>query len=206
MIDTKHKILETAERLIGEQGYSATSLRQIIAEAEVNLAAIHYHFGSKEELVDELIMRKVAPVNAERLARMDALEANPATLTVHSALEAMLLPMADAADRDPQFVRLMGRMLSEGHLFTIVNKHFGTISGRFLSLLRRASPHLSEGEVMWRTHFATGALAHTMCGQPDTTGKGGSGASFRARIERLIAFLDGGFQAPASQVLDREEK
>lgn len=206
MIDTKHKILESAERLIGEQGYTGTSLRQIIAAAEVNLAAIHYHFGSKEELVDELILRKVAPVNEERMARMDALEADAANLTVRGALQAMLLPMADAADRDAQFVRLMGRMLSEGLLDTIVKKHFGAVSARFLGLLRRASPHLSEDEVMWRAHFATGALAHTMCGAPDPTGKGGSGVSFRARIERLIAFLDGGFQAPASKALDREEK
>ena len=206
MIDTKRKILESAERLIGEQGYTGTSLRQIIAAAEVNLAAIHYHFGSKEELVDELILRKVAPVNEERMARMDALEADAANLTVRGALQAMLLPMADAADRDAQFVRLMGRMLSEGLLDTIVKKHFGAVSARFLGLLRRASPHLSEDEVMWRAHFATGALAHTMCGAPDPTGKGGSGVSFRARIERLIAFLDGGFQAPASKALDREEK
>lgn len=206
MIDTKHKILETAERLIGEQGYSGTSLRQIIAEAEVNLAAIHYHFGSKEELVDELILRKVAPVNVERMARMDALEANPSALTVRGALEAMLWPMAHAADRDPRFVRLMGRMLSEGHLHTIVKKHFGTVSERFLVLLRRALPHLSEDEAMWRAHFATGALAHTMCGAPDPTGKGASGGSFRGRIARLIAFLEGGFQAAPATILHWEEK
>ena len=50
MIDTKQKILDTAERLFGEQGYAVTSLRQVIA-AEVNVAAVHYHFGSKEELL-----------------------------------------------------------------------------------------------------------------------------------------------------------
>ena len=49
MIDTKQKILDAAEQLIAEQGYAATSLRQIIAEAGVNLASIHYHFGSKDD-------------------------------------------------------------------------------------------------------------------------------------------------------------
>ena len=58
MTETQDKILDTAERLIGEQGYAATSLRQIIAEAGVNLAAVHYHFGSKEELLDAVVMRK----------------------------------------------------------------------------------------------------------------------------------------------------
>src|SRR5579872_6311506 len=113
MIDTKQKILDTAERLIGEQGYSGTSLRQIIAEAGVNLAAVHYHFGSKEELLDELVMRKAGPVNAERLARFDRLEARPGTPpTVAQVLEAFLVPMGEAADRNPEFVRLMGRLMA----------------------------------------------------------------------------------------------
>jgi AcrR family transcriptional regulator len=60
------KILDTAERLFGEDGYKAVSLRHITAAAGVNLAAIHYYFGSKEELLDELVMRKAVPVNEER--------------------------------------------------------------------------------------------------------------------------------------------
>ena len=70
MIDTRQKLLDTAERMFAEQGYGAVSLRQIIADAEVNLAAIHYHFGSKQELLDEVIMRRAGPVNRERLARL----------------------------------------------------------------------------------------------------------------------------------------
>ena len=69
MNDTKEKILDTAERLIGEQGYAATSLRHIIAQAGVNLAAVHYHFGSKEDLLDAVVARKAAPVN-DRAHRM----------------------------------------------------------------------------------------------------------------------------------------
>ena len=68
MTETKDKILDTAERLIGERGYAATSLRQIIAEAGVNLAAVHYHFGSKEDLLDAVVARKVTPVNEARIA------------------------------------------------------------------------------------------------------------------------------------------
>jgi AcrR family transcriptional regulator len=71
MIDTRDKILLTAEQLFAEQGYAATSLRQIIGKAGVNLAAVHYHFGSKEELLDELVHRKAEPVNQERLLRLD---------------------------------------------------------------------------------------------------------------------------------------
>jgi AcrR family transcriptional regulator len=55
MNETREKLLDEAEFLFGENGYAATSLRQIIAKAEVNLASIHYHFGSKEELLEQVI-------------------------------------------------------------------------------------------------------------------------------------------------------
>ena len=74
MTDTKEKILDTAERLIGERGYAATSLRHIIAQAGVNLAAVHYHFGSKEGLLDAVVERKAAPVNQARLAWLERVE------------------------------------------------------------------------------------------------------------------------------------
>src|ERR1700742_4448305 len=94
MSDTRDRILDTAERLFGEQGYSATSLRQIISEAGVNLAAIHYHFGSKEELLDELISRKAAPVNEERLELLNGLEAGAVShpIPLDQLLEAFLGP------------------------------------------------------------------------------------------------------------------
>jgi AcrR family transcriptional regulator len=207
MIDTKQKILDTAQRLIGEQGYSGTSLRHIIAEAGVNLAAVHYHFGSKEELLDELVARKAGPVNEERMRRLDRLNepGNPPP-GVTQVLEAFFQPMAEAADRDPAFVRLMGRVIAEGLMAEIVQKHFRTVSRKFFAALRQALPHISEDDFLWRAHFMLGAMAHTMCGQPDTTGKGGSAGSFHERIERLIGFLDGGFQAPVRPASGVEEK
>ena len=208
MIDTKQRILDTAERLVAEQGYSGTSLRHIIAEAGVNLAAVHYHFGSKEELLDELILRKAGPVNAERIERLDRVlsEAGDAAPRVDTVLEAFLQPMAEAADRDPQFVRLMGRIMAEGLLQSVVQKHFQSVSRRYLDALRKALPDLPEEEFLWRAHFMIGAMAHTMCGQSDPTGKGGAAGGFRGRIERLIAFLDGGFHAAVRPVSNREEK
>src|SRR5579871_6634654 len=106
MIDTKQKILDTAERLIADQGYAATSLRHIIGEAGVNLAAVHYHFGSKEDLLDELILRKAASVNAERVALLDRFEAEAGStpVSVDKVLRAFFQPMIEAGSRSPQFV------------------------------------------------------------------------------------------------------
>src|ERR1039458_1842591 len=106
MTDTKDKILNAAERLIGEQGYAATSLRHIIAEAGVNLAAVHYHFGSKEDLLDAVVLRKVTPVNDARLAWLDRVEAEAGSgaLDVEKVLESLLIPTAEIASRSPEFV------------------------------------------------------------------------------------------------------
>src|SRR5437867_5639261 len=109
MIPTKQKILDTAERLFAQKGYAATSMRQIISKAGVNLAAIHYHFGSKEELLDEIVQRKAGPVNAERLALLEAAKeaANGRPLKVEEILEALLRPMVTVASQNEQFIRLM---------------------------------------------------------------------------------------------------
>lgn len=196
-MDTKDKILDTAQRLIGDQGYAATSLRHIIAEAGVNLAAIHYHFGSKEELLDAIIGRKVGPVNEERMARLQRVVAG--VPSVKKVLEAWLLPMAEAADRDGSFVRLMGRMMSEGMMQGVVAKHFRAPAERIAAVLRTTVPDLPEDEFRWRMHFMIGAMAHTMCGSGDITGLGGDTKDFRGRIDRLVTFLTAAFQAPATR-------
>ena len=74
MIDTKTKILNAAEYLFASRGPNATSLRQVISRAKVNLAAIHYHFGSKESLLQAVLSRRLVPLNAGRLALLDKYE------------------------------------------------------------------------------------------------------------------------------------
>src|SRR5476651_625199 len=195
--DTKQKILDTAERLIGEQGYAATSLRQIIAEAGVNLAAVHYHFGSKEELLDDVVRRRAGPVNEARIALLDGIEAGTSDEppAVERVLEAFLLPTAEAARRHPQFVRLMGRMLAEGMMPGILQKHFQVAAARFLGALRKALPDLPADELLWRVHFMVGAMAHTMCGAPEFPQMIAEPGDFRTRMNRLVTFLSAGFRA-----------
>ena len=200
MNDTKEKILDTAERLIGEHGYAATSLRHIIAVAGVNLAAVHYHFGSKEELLDALVERKVTPVNEARLAWLGRVEADAGSgqMVVERVLEAFLLPTAEVASRNPGFVRLMGQILAEGMMPRIVEKHFQATGLRFVAALRRAVPGLPQEELMWRVHFMVGAMAHTMCRVPIFLQTTGQAADMGPRMERLVTFLGAGFRAPAT--------
>lgn len=198
MTDTQEKILDTAERLIGEQGYASTSLRQIITTAGVNLAAVHYHFGSKEELLDAVVMRKAGPVNQARLealARVEQ-EAGDGPPDLEKVLDSFFAPTAEVAGRNPQFVRLMGRIYSEGLMPKIVQKHFQPAAGKFLAALARALPDLPQDELMWRVHFMVGAMAHTLCGAPVFPVPVDPISDFPRRMQRLVAFLGAGFRAP----------
>jgi AcrR family transcriptional regulator len=205
MSATKDKILDTAERLIGEQGYDATSLRHVIAEAGVNLAAVHYHFGSKEELLDAVVLRKAAPVNEARLARLTRVEeeAGDGPPNLEKVLESFLIPTAEAASRNPGFVRLMGRMLAEGMMPQIVERHFQPAAQRFVAALRRALPHLPEEELLWRIHFMIGAMAHTMHRSPIFPQLATDATHLEPRMKRLVTFLSAGMRAPASPKEDK---
>ncbi|HUI79411.1 MAG TPA: TetR/AcrR family transcriptional regulator [Bryobacteraceae bacterium] len=203
MSDTKQKLLDTAERLIASQGFAATSLRQIIAEAGVNLASVHYHFGSKEELLDHVIARKVTAVNEERIEQLNALEreAGSAPVAVDKILDAFLSPMIQLAEQNPQFVQLMGRMQGEGLLQSIVAKHFQPTVAYFLKALRRSLDQLSDGELHWRAQFMFGAMSRAMSasGGLATQGIQGDTPDFACLIRRLHAFLSAGFLAPATE-------
>jgi AcrR family transcriptional regulator len=209
MIETKQKIMDVAERLFGEQGYDATSLRHIIAEAGVNLAAVHYHFGSKEDLLLEVVMRKIGPVNERRLALLDQAEkkAAPNSVPVEKVLETFLVPSLEV-NKGPAFVKLMGRLHADGVATEIFLKHFEPMITRFRTAFRRALPELSEEELDWRSHFMVGAMAHMLTGKP-VLRPAASSDDPRLVVQYLIAFLSGGFHAPAvepAEVAVRKEK
>jgi AcrR family transcriptional regulator len=197
MTDTKQRILDAAERLFGENGYAATSLRHIIAEAKVNLAAIHYHFGSKQGLLDQVIMRKAGPMNERRLQLLDRFdaEAAPGSACVEKVLEAFFLP-ALLIDKSPEFVKLMGRVHAEGLMPEIARRNFQPMIARFLSALHQALPDVAAKDLSWKAHFALGAMAHALTVRPDIDPENAA-ESPMGIATRLVAFVSSGFRAPA---------
>lgn len=199
MLDTPAKLLDAAEKLLAARGFGAVSLRQIIAEADVNVAAIHYHFGSKQELLEQVVMRRAGPLNRERLELLDRVEAeasgNP---EVEAILGAFMLPVAQTATEHPYFPKLMGRMQSEGILSEFIDRNFQTVIARFLAALGKAVPHVPENEFRWRIHFMQGAIASAMSSEPQAVSSPIDDGDFRKRFERLIVFLGAGLRAPAS--------
>ena len=165
--DTKSRILDAAEHLFAERGITATSLRAITAAAGANLAAVNYHFQSKDALVDAVYSRRLEPANRERIAMLDACEARaegggPPLVEI---VDAFVTPFLRHFIGTP-FTALMGRIHVEPQEFVrrFLAVHMTEVARRFGAALRRALPDLSEEDILWRMHFSIGVLAHTLAG------------------------------------------
>jgi AcrR family transcriptional regulator len=167
---TKERILDAAEELFSENGFAATSIRAITTRAGVNLAALNYHFGSKDALIDAVFDRRIGPLNRERIRLLDQVvsQAGEGEIALEEVLEAFLSPPIRLAS-DPNsggkgFMRLMGRAHTEsGDFFKErIAKQFGEVFHRFSAEFQKLLPHLSQKELFWRIHFVVGAMAFTM--------------------------------------------
>jgi len=112
--DTKTRILDTAERLFAEHGIQGTSLRLISRTAGVNLAAVNYHFGSKENLVRTVVGRLIQPLDRERdrLLEEAGIGAGGAGARLEEIVNAFLAPWVSFRRRSPQYLRIIARMTS----------------------------------------------------------------------------------------------
>ncbi|MEU5293519.1 TetR/AcrR family transcriptional regulator [Streptomyces umbrinus] len=162
---TKHRILDVAEQLFGERGYAATSTRAVTEAAGANVAAVNYHFGSKEGLLRAVVGRAMRPVNEERQRLLDDFLAGEAKPEVADIIGAFVRTGANLTrqrkDGTPAVVRLLGRVMVEPdpeirHLFA---QEVETVEGRYLEELIRALPALSPDEVTFRYRVMVGLLA-----------------------------------------------
>jgi len=204
MSTTKERILDATERLFARQGVDATSLRAITAEAGVNTAAIHYHFGSKQELLGAVLLRRIAPLNQERLKRLEQLEvaAGDGPVPPRALLEAFLAPVvamrADFAEYVPLLGSLMAwlRIESEPGTEGFPSHHFEDVKRRFASAACRGREDLGLDEAVERLDYAVGAMGHVMVTEGFATSAGAAvTTALSERLDRLVAFLTPGFAA-----------
>lgn len=202
-LETTDQILDAAEDLFAEQGFAATSLRQITALAEVNLAAVNYHFGSKEELAKSVLRRRIEPINAERRRRLDQLddEATIAAIVrafIEPALQVQQIsPDAEPTSRGAGLCRLFGRISVEQPPFLreFFGEQFGELGKRFVTVLSIASPGIAAETLWWRMHFVIGALSHTLQNShilEQASGGACGAADHETILARLTAFAIGG--------------
>ena len=170
---TRVALLDAAERLFSQNGVEGTSVREIIKAAETNLGAINYHFGSKDRLALEVFARRIQPVNRERIARLDVLEAgnepgkliartNPRGAGPYRPWKAR--GNSGAKNCDDFFMRLISRSFQEPNpeVKKFVEEQFAEVVSRFdfrdrAGLAGVCSP---RGVLFWRMTFVHGALHH----------------------------------------------
>ena len=198
---TKDRILGAAEELFAQHGFAGTSLRQVTSRADVNIAAVNYHFGSKENLVNEVFRRRMDEMSAHRLAALKtALEQHPGEL--EPILAAFVEPaLAIAQDRHggAAFVRVVARAYAEKNdsLRKFLSDHYGHVLRDFAKAIAACVPALSKEELYWRLDFLAGALTYAMADfglikRPTGTAE----KAHRERAAReLIRFAAAGFKS-----------
>ena len=213
--ETRTRILDAAEELFMQHGFEATSMRLLTSKAGVNLAAVNYHFGSKDALIEAVFRRRVDPMNAARIAELERLEADPdgrltyegrPILAPETIIRAFIGPslrlIEDAKSGGRNFIRLLGRTYTEPAkpIRALIGQLYAPAMERYKNAFEHALPHMPREELVWRLHFMFGTLSYTLAATDAVQLIAGCKPEDRydARLleERLCAFLAAGLNAP----------
>ncbi|NWK54562.1 TetR/AcrR family transcriptional regulator [Verrucomicrobiaceae bacterium N1E253] len=163
---TKDRIVEATERLVAESGFEGVSLRDITNAAGVNVAAVNYHFGSKEKLYEEIQGRYINPVNRERLERLEAVLAEGGG--VREILEAFMRPFLSMVTRsrvkEKLYFKLVGRCVMDQNMDMSdeMREGFERVGEAYIQALSDVLPEVARDEMWWRLHFCSGVVDQTL--------------------------------------------
>jgi AcrR family transcriptional regulator len=168
---TKTRILDAAEALFIAGGFESLSMRQITSAAGVNLAAVNYHFGSKDALIQAVLARQLDPLNDQRVNLLDKFEREQGDqLTCEHVLAAMFLPAVRMFKGDSaqsgRYLQFLGRAYTDPSpvVRDFINTHYIQSLGRFFFAFQRTLPDLDRADLGFRLHFALGALSGVLAG------------------------------------------
>ena len=166
-MSTKNKILDAAESLFADKGFNGTSLREITSQAEVNLAAVNYHFGSKKELIKAVMSRYMNELSPRLEAALTQIceKESPSLIEVFSAFIDPLLSLNEfKVNGTSNFLQLLGRGYtdSQGFLRWFLTTQYPGVIDNFVIAVQKAYPELSAEEMFWRLHFTMGTVVFTM--------------------------------------------
>lgn len=203
-------ILDAAEALFAREGPSAVTLRSIAAAADVNVAAVNYYFGSKEKLFEEMFLRRIVPLNEERLTRLEACSVSacgkPALKDIITAYVMPALQLTDAASASARAIVVqysLGRVLAMPGINEMLVRYYARVREVFVAALQDAVPHLAPHEVVWRYYWMGGsvmvalAVPSGMVEASDAAAKWAEPALYGDLPSNLVAFLVQGFCAPS---------
>ena len=204
----RERILDTAEQLFAREGVMAVTLRSIAAAADVNVAAVNYYFGSKEKLFEEMFVRRIAPLNEERLLRLQACNDQSAGKpSLEAIVKAYVLPAAQLADASGASARAiivqysLGRILAMPEANQMLVRYYDRLRKEYVTALRQALPELAEHEVIWRYYWMGGSLMCALAVPPGMVESGPDTGELsrpglrESMAESLIGFLVAGFRS-----------
>jgi AcrR family transcriptional regulator len=204
--ETVERILDVAEQLFAEKGFSETSLRLITSRAGVNLAAVNYHFGSKKALIQAVFSRFLGPfcVNLDRELDQWQDRSNPRP-SLEELLELLVVQTLALKPRSGNdlsiFMRLLGLAFSEsqGHLRRYLNSAYGKVFRRYMLLVNEAGPRIPQLEMFWRIHFMLGTVIFSMSGIKALRGMAEEDFAVNTSLEQvmrlMVPFLAAGMRA-----------
>lgn len=203
---TRQRIVSAAEALFAQKGYEAVGLRDIIREAGVNSAAIHYHFGTKEALLIHILRSRGAPIAAKRLENLEQLRAR-GPIVLSELLDAFFRP-AVYEERGGKSVRstyaeIRTRLWLEDEkaVRAVQSEIFDESTRAYLKAMQECLPHLSEQDIYFRFDFILGLMVHTMTnsGRIRELSFGTADPADPEEVMRhLIPFVESGLRGPSN--------
>jgi len=192
------RILDAAEFLFGDQGIRATSIRDITQRAEVNLAAVNYHFRNKKGLVAAVLARRAEPINQERVR---LLSAHTPPASIEAVLRCFIAPAFPLLDSNPAFLKFAARLWLEPEIEfrDVLLRQFSTTAHMFLTLVHQTLPAVPLPELWVRFNFCVGAMLHTWASHREAArffDIPGIDSSSEGLTEAWIRFCAAGLRAP----------
>jgi AcrR family transcriptional regulator len=205
VLSTKERILNTTEKIISEKGFSSISLRTISATAKTNLAAVNYHFGNKEKLIEMMLERRLDNLFQLRINLLDELESGtnkPCNLKqVLNAFIAPALTMSNDSHQGGQlFMQVLAKAYAEKseYLHELLSKRYADVIKRFAKAIQRTCPDLDDITIFWRFHFIMGSLIYVMAdfGAASLTNELSETEYFNSCCKQLIQFSINALSTP----------
>lgn len=201
---TRERILDAAERVFAYKGYDGTTLRDVAAEAEVQLANIAHHFGPKESLFEKVIERRATVMGELRLSALQRYksEARGGPIPLEQLIEGYVWPFIERSSRHGEgwknYAQLVARLANSLRWGSIISKHYDSVAQQYIQEIIKTLPHASTAAIYNCFHFTVGTMlvACAESGRIERLSKG----TVRSRdLERMfddmLPFLKGGFMA-----------
>ncbi|WP_223787897.1 TetR/AcrR family transcriptional regulator [Marinicella meishanensis] len=169
-LSTKERILNSTEKLIAEHGFAELSIRKISLQAHTNLAAINYHFGNKQQLINQVLERRLNNLFEVRMKMLHDLNQGDRKITcnleqiLHAFIAPALYMINDEHQGGKVFMKVLARAYAEqsDSLHDLLAKRYTPIIKEFAEAIQLACPDLPRETIFWRFHFIIGALTYAM--------------------------------------------